>query len=284
MLRPWHSTRVPPAPRPPRREECLQQCVATSSYRSSLPPRCCSLPARPRNRTPRRRILPRSSAPQPDCPGLITTTVEAARDAVDRTPSLLPVLAEAGVVDAGGMGLLTILEGCRQHITGEGQPVSTPTAEARAQLATAIQHQEEEFYGYCTEILVSGEALEREATFEAIFTLREKLAQQFPNVPRHRADLASARHNQGILLTDRGKFVEAEKALLKGLEIRKELVAKHQKHPGHRHYRQDLGSSHNGLGLLYRESGEWVKAEVAPNAMMTAAKPRKIFVATDSRI
>ena len=108
---------------------------------------------------------------EPTCPGLITATVEAARDAVDRTPSLLPVLAEAGVVDAGGQGLLTILEGCRQHITGEGRPLPPPSAEAHAQLAAAIQHDEGEFFGYCTEVLVAGDNLSREEALERMTSL-----------------------------------------------------------------------------------------------------------------
>ena len=46
-------------------------------------------------------------------------TVEAARLSVLRTPDLLPVLKEAGVVDAGGQGLLVILEGCVKYLKGE---------------------------------------------------------------------------------------------------------------------------------------------------------------------
>jgi DAK2 domain fusion protein YloV len=45
--------------------------------------------------------------------------VFAAHDAVVLTPSLLPVLAEAGVVDAGGQGLFIILEGMLRHMRGE---------------------------------------------------------------------------------------------------------------------------------------------------------------------
>ena len=45
---------------------------------------------------------------------VLATAVEAASDSVARTPSLLPVLADAGVVDSGGQGLFRILEGTLQ--------------------------------------------------------------------------------------------------------------------------------------------------------------------------
>lgn len=48
-----------------------------------------------------------------------TTVVLKAREALDHTPELLPVLKDAGVVDAGGRGLLAIFEGILAYLTGE---------------------------------------------------------------------------------------------------------------------------------------------------------------------
>jgi DAK2 domain fusion protein YloV len=50
--------------------------------------------------------------------------VPAADESVNRTPDLLPVLKQAGVVDSGGKGLFFILEGMLRHI--QGQPLDTP--------------------------------------------------------------------------------------------------------------------------------------------------------------
>ena len=47
---------------------------------------------------------------------VLDKTVRAAKEAVDATPDLLPVLREAGVVDAGGAGLCYILEGMRNYV------------------------------------------------------------------------------------------------------------------------------------------------------------------------
>jgi len=55
---------------------------------------------------------------------LLEIAVKAAAEAVERTPELLPVLKQAGVVDSGGKGLFFILEGMLRHIYGE--PLDAP--------------------------------------------------------------------------------------------------------------------------------------------------------------
>jgi fatty acid kinase len=57
---------------------------------------------------------------------ILTRCVPAAEDSVRRTPELLPVLKQAGVVDSGGKGLFFILEGMLRHI--QGQPLDVPLA------------------------------------------------------------------------------------------------------------------------------------------------------------
>ena len=50
---------------------------------------------------------------------LMATSLNKARDTLARTPEMLPVLAQAGVVDAGGQGLVYILEGMTRFLSGE---------------------------------------------------------------------------------------------------------------------------------------------------------------------
>ncbi|MDX6410213.1 MAG: fatty acid kinase, partial [Gaiellaceae bacterium] len=66
---------------------------------------------------------------------VLAATVEAARKAVARTPSLLPILREAGVVDSGGQGLYRLFEGALLSVRGRpvvsiggGVPVALPGA------------------------------------------------------------------------------------------------------------------------------------------------------------
>ena len=54
-----------------------------------------------------------------DLDSLLETAVKTAKASVERTPSLLPVLREAGVVDAGGLGLSVLLEGMLRHVRGQ---------------------------------------------------------------------------------------------------------------------------------------------------------------------
>ena len=57
---------------------------------------------------------------------ILALAVKAADESVERTPELLPVLKQAGVVDSGGKGLYFILEGMLRHIYGD--PLDTPLA------------------------------------------------------------------------------------------------------------------------------------------------------------
>jgi len=69
--------------------------------------------------------------------------------ALEKTPEQLPLLAQAGVVDAGGLGLLRIIEGLIAHFEQRDLP-PPPKIEKRAQ-----EQFEEEAFGYCTEFLLS---------------------------------------------------------------------------------------------------------------------------------
>ena len=105
------------------------------------------------------------AAPEPL--SIWNTAVNAAREAVLRTPLQLPVLREAGVVDAGGQGLLTLLQGAYLCLAGENVDeaelaLCTPDAVIGD---TTVQEQflaatEEELYGYCTQFLIHGSGLD----------------------------------------------------------------------------------------------------------------------------
>ena len=73
----------------------------------------------------------------PDLESVLAATVEAARKSVARTPSLLPILKEAGVVDSGGQGLLRLFEGALASV--RGRPVRASATAARA----GVPHGEE---------------------------------------------------------------------------------------------------------------------------------------------
>ena len=110
---------------------------------------------------------------------VLASTVEAAREAVSKTPSLLPVLREAGVVDAGGQGLYVMLEGALRYIRGDtGPPVALAARDPDASwlAATASLHEGAQSpYGYCTEFLVRGKNLDSRTVLEEMLTLGDSV-------------------------------------------------------------------------------------------------------------
>jgi fatty acid kinase len=92
---------------------------------------------------------------------LLIDLVRRGEEAVARTPEQLEVLRAAGVVDAGGAGLVELLRGVAAAVAGEPVPEAPIVATERAGL-DAI-HLEQSRYRYCTVFVVEGEALGRDA-------------------------------------------------------------------------------------------------------------------------
>lgn len=86
---------------------------------------------------------------------VLETSVAAARASVARTPSLLSVLKDAGVVDAGGHGLYTLLEGALLHLEGkiDGHSPRLVASDIPLAVKPVEMEPEEEAYGFCTQFL-----------------------------------------------------------------------------------------------------------------------------------
>ena len=81
---------------------------------------------------------------------LLRKVIDAAHKALNKTPDQLPQLKEAGVVDAGGQGYLTILEGMLAGLTGKEQISKETTVKKETK-----EEVEELKYGYCTQTLIN---------------------------------------------------------------------------------------------------------------------------------
>ena len=90
---------------------------------------------------------------------LLVDLVRRGEEAVARTPDQLAVLRQAGVVDAGGAGLLELVRGVASAVSGE--PLPEPPSVAEPLSVDAI-HLEQSRYRYCTVFLVEGDGLDRE--------------------------------------------------------------------------------------------------------------------------
>lgn len=81
------------------------------------------------------------------------------RDVLDQTPELLPVLKEAGVVDSGGEGLVTVLEGAYTALIGKEVKIDVEPAAAAVKKPsmgadTGVVAEADIKFGYCTEFII----------------------------------------------------------------------------------------------------------------------------------
>ena len=86
--------------------------------------------------------------------------LERAKESLANTPNLLPVLKEAGVVDAGGQGLVTIMEGALKALKGEGVlgDVEAESGHTKEKAERREISTDDIKFGYCTEFIVNTES------------------------------------------------------------------------------------------------------------------------------
>jgi DAK2 domain fusion protein YloV len=95
---------------------------------------------------------------------VLERALETGMQSVERGPELLPVLREAGVVDAGGYGLTVLFAGVIAALRGSEPP---EVAHHRAARVTHPQH-ESSTYRYCTNFAVTGSGLRARGFIEAL--------------------------------------------------------------------------------------------------------------------
>ena len=98
-----------------------------------------------------------------DVPAMWDATLQAGQAALDDTPNLLPVLKKAGVVDAGGQGIMLIFEGMKQVFDGgeiiagaevAAKPKVSSEAAGKGVFADDLMKVEDIKNGYCTQFLL----------------------------------------------------------------------------------------------------------------------------------
>jgi len=99
--------------------------------------------------------------------------VKAAEESLERTPELLPVLKEVGVVDSGGAGLLLIFTGFMAALAGEEIERIEIKGDANKDALMEVESDSEDAYGYCTEFILRLEPAKMKAFKEE--SLRNEL-------------------------------------------------------------------------------------------------------------
>ena len=109
--------------------------------------------------TDRQRLSPKATPEQQDevLAEVLEQAIADGQKAVERTPEQLDVLGEAGVVDAGGYGLVLILAGVLAALRGDDSEL--PVIEHHEAPRLAQSHHEDSRFRYCTNFIVSGQGL-----------------------------------------------------------------------------------------------------------------------------
>ena len=99
--------------------------------------------------------------------------LDYAQQVLEQTPELLPVLKEAGVVDSGGQGLLTVLQGAYDAFLGKEIDLNFEMPEAKTEFVRPSKETEKEIkFGYCTEFIIM---LENPLPDEEVYAFKDFL-------------------------------------------------------------------------------------------------------------
>ncbi len=184
--------------------------------------------------------------------------INKGKEAVNLTPTLLPVLKKAGVVDSGGMGLLTIYQGMYKGLIGEeieGATVEQPEVKVDSSMEHAdILNLGTIEFGYCTEFFIIN--LKKRTTLADIDRLREYLMGigdsvicigdlEFVKVHVHT-------NNPGQAITKALQLGEVDRVKIENmLEQNRELIAKYEAE------RKEMGMlsvcSGSGIATIFKD-------------------------------
>ena len=184
--------------------------------------------------------------------------INKGKEAVNLTPTLLPVLKKAGVVDSGGLGLLTIYQGMYKGLIGEeieGATVEQPEVKVDSSMEHAdILNLGTIEFGYCTEFFIIN--LKKRTTLADIDRLREYLMGigdsvicigdlEFVKVHVHT-------NNPGQAITKALQLGEVDRVKIENmLEQNRELIAKYEAE------RKEMGMlsvcSGSGIAAIFKD-------------------------------
>jgi DAK2 domain fusion protein YloV len=110
-----------------------------------------------------------------DMVSVLETAVSVAKESVAKTPTLLDVLREAGVVDAGGQGLYVMLEGALHYLKQAEGENGLEDEDMVLSAPAVVKVEQEVEYGYCTEFLIKGSELNTNVIRERLCSMGESV-------------------------------------------------------------------------------------------------------------
>lgn len=234
-------------------------------------------------------------SPEGELTALLSAARRAADAAVAKTPDQLDVLRRAGVVDAGGAGLAQFVAGIEKLVkTGRGAEAPALAGEAGGLASEARAHGlgEESEYRYCTECLISGQALNPARLREQIQTLGDSVVvaggERMVRLHIHTDkphELFAMAHEHGEVSSEKADDMHVQFAVLhsshvpvgcdSGADIAPELIselgitqAPLRIHLGDKGYLDGLGLPPKWLWRAMEEEGKTARTATPPRGDM----------------
>jgi hypothetical protein len=106
---------------------------------------------------------------------LLPESLKAAKTSLENTPKQLKVLAKAGVVDAGAQGFVYLLEGIVRYVREAARLAPPPVEPEEVKAAVFDRTPEAILFRYCTEALLEGDAIDRDALRREVALLGDSI-------------------------------------------------------------------------------------------------------------
>jgi len=106
---------------------------------------------------------------------LMKLLIKKGEETLELTPEYLPVLKQAGVVDAGGKGLIYILQGCLDAMQGKESSLESLKTSTYKEPAQNIINTEDIIFAYCTEFIVEGDNMDGNKLRSIIETMGDSM-------------------------------------------------------------------------------------------------------------
>lgn len=200
---------------------------------------------------------------------IMEAALDGAKKALEKTPDMLPVLKEVGVVDSGGQGLVYIYEGFLMALKGDFVPENPEEGPAAMERMINVEHENsvahastsEIEYGYCTEIMIdlgkgpsAHEAYDHDIFQNYLASIGNSLLvvddDEIVKVHVHTED-------PGLVMQEGLKYGQLTKIKVDNMRLQNEAVA--EKENNHAQPKQEWGiiaiSAGDGLADIFKEMG-----------------------------
>lgn len=115
------------------------------------------------------------SEKETDIVEFLRAVIKHGEDTLNRTPEMLPVLKQAGVVDAGGKGLITIFMGALEALTGKEEEVIDELITDSNIKHSFIESEGDITFGYCTEFIINNSKVNYDVFRDEIVNLGDSM-------------------------------------------------------------------------------------------------------------